>query len=242
MRHLARLIVAVLAVLALTATAAVAFDNGRLPRSALAPAAQGGCVQLAKPAAKAWNALQVRVGKVLPVSGCLSAYRTLSEQVAMRTSWCARGACSNAAVPGTSNHGLGIAVDVPAWVRTIVDRHGARYGWCKATQVAKGRSCWSDAAHEPWHIRWTAGIFKARRPNMPVLIEGSQDGAVRFLRQRIRAHARRPTCRVKSRPRRFGTELRMCVLNFQKRSSLAGDGNVGPATWKKLIAAPKAAR
>jgi hypothetical protein len=53
-------------------------------------------------------------------------------------------------VPGTSNHGLGLAVDVPQGTRSIIDQIGEPFGWAKK---------WSDAPQEPWHIKYRAGIF-----------------------------------------------------------------------------------
>ena len=41
----------------------------------------------------------------------ISCYRDYAGQVAAREEWCARGACQMAAVPGTSNHGWGKAID-----------------------------------------------------------------------------------------------------------------------------------
>jgi hypothetical protein len=64
--------------------------------------------------------------------------------------WCDRGKCANAAVPGTSNHGLGLAVDVPQSTRTIIDQIGEPFGWAKK---------WSDAPQEPWHIKYRTGSF-----------------------------------------------------------------------------------
>lgn len=114
-------------------------ENGRLPASSLRPIAGEG--QLAAAAAAAWNALAQRVyretGVKIASNGSLSTYRTYQQQVYMKGVY-----GSNAATPGTSNHGWGLAVDTDD--HEIVNRYGAPYGWQKA---------WSDASWEPWHFR-----------------------------------------------------------------------------------------
>lgn len=86
--------------------------NGRLTAAELSPIAGG---QLARQYALRWNLMQARVraaGRptIMP-NGSLSSYRSFAGQVLMRRQWCAQGKCQNAAVPGTSNHGWGRAVD-----------------------------------------------------------------------------------------------------------------------------------
>jgi lysozyme len=225
---------AALLLLALAPAPALAFENGRAPDSALSPAAQGGCVQLEREAARAWNTLQLRVGRILPANGCLSAYRSFAQQVELRRFWCARGKCQNAAVPGRSNHGLGRAIDVsPRTVVPVVDRSGAPFGWCKNAPRRGPPPCFSDAPHEPWHVRYSPGIFRGRVNPCP-LREGDRDACVRGLERRLRAHGvfdRKPDAT-------FGRFTRTAVLRFQASHRLAGDGIVGPATWKQLLRRP----
>jgi hypothetical protein len=224
-------------VCAVTPVGAAAHQNGFLPQSALAPAAQGGCVKLERDAARAWNALQVSVGKVLPANGCDSAYRPYRRQVYWRNVWCGRGQCGNAAVPGFSNHGIGRAIDIPAWVRTIVDRIGWRYGWCKTGRWVRGGRVWcvSDAPQESWHVRYTPGVWTGGLPNLPVLHEGMRRREVKTLNRRLRAHSTSRYCRG-ARGVQFGVRTRRCAIRFQTHHRLAGDGIVGPGTWKRLIA------
>ena len=126
-------------------------NNGRLPPQLLAPIPGG---FLAKDAAGAWNAMskksRERFGLELRPTGEDSSYRTYDRQVFWRNYWCNLGHCENAAVPGTSNHGLGLAVDVPQQTRNIIDQIGESFGWAKK---------WSDAPQEPWHIKYRAGVF-----------------------------------------------------------------------------------
>ncbi len=81
-------------------------------------------------------------------------YRDYFGQVAARESWCARGACHMAAVPGTSNHGWGKAVDF-----ADMTFDSASYHWLKANAAAFG---WNHpgvmepggSVPEPWHWEW----------------------------------------------------------------------------------------
>ena len=130
--------------------------NGRLARSELAPVPGG---FLRKDAAAAWNAMCAAAldeGRPVPrPRGKGSSYRTFKRQVFWRCVWTARGTPGNAAIPGTSDHGEGIAVDVPEPAqRNTIDAIGAKYGWQKR---------WSDAAHEPWHFKWRVGDYPAVR-------------------------------------------------------------------------------
>jgi hypothetical protein len=67
---------------------------------------------------------------------------------------------SNAAWPGTSNHGWGLAVDLMSQSqRSAIDRIGAHYGFAKRC---------SDASWEWWHVKYNPGCTGARwRPRPP---------------------------------------------------------------------------
>lgn len=59
-----------------------------------------------------------------------SSYRPYDRQVYWRNYWCGRGQCQKAAVPGSSNHGLAIAVDCPSGLgQRMLRSHGAKFGW-----------------------------------------------------------------------------------------------------------------
>lgn len=123
-------------------------ENGRLPAGDLSPAAGG--TQLRNDVAAAWNAMAVKVyeeeGVKLASNGPDSMYRTLDRQEYWKAYWCARGACENAATPGTSNHGWGTAIDTNDGY--LIDRYGSPFGF--------RRSC-SDAPWESWHWHWCGG-------------------------------------------------------------------------------------
>lgn len=126
-------------------------------------------------AAGAWNAMRVAAiadgiepGEFMP-TGPASSARSIVQQRVLRAEWCARGQCGKAAVPGTSNHGWGIAVDVvsrraAAWIM----RHGQRYGWS-----------WDEGRRvgEWWHFRYVGG-YEAR--------EHPLYGLHRYERRRVR--------------------------------------------------------
>ena len=59
------------------------------------------------------------------------------------------------AVPGTSKHNLGIAID-------IANANGARLEWMKKNAVSFGFS-WEVVPSEPWHLRYVAGDKKPQR-------------------------------------------------------------------------------
>jgi hypothetical protein len=134
-----------------------AYQNGALPQSALAPIYHpSATVYLQKDAAAAWNAFRqyclARGVDVYP-NGPNSAYRTYAQQVLMKRLY-----GSNAATPGTSNHGLGLAVDVASHqMRTAVDNWGAQFGWSKR---------WSDAQWEWWHIKYQPGHYHGGDPGI----------------------------------------------------------------------------
>ena len=158
-------------------------SNGKLPDSALVdtPGQAGGyTVRLVAPAARAWRALcaaALAAGHTLKPSGLYDSYRpyTVQEKVFLarfsttntgtgitRTwqgkTWWLKPGVALAAVPGTSNHGWGLAVD------TGEERDGdtgaesidtATLNWLLANELRFGFS--HEVQSEPWHIRYTAG-------------------------------------------------------------------------------------
>lgn len=134
----------------------MAYTNGNFPDSALRPIAGNG--RLEPNAARNWNAMaafiyEVEGHKIAP-NGVDSSYRSYERQVYWRNYWCGQGNCGNAAVPGTSNHGLGLAVDTDD--AAYINEHGAQFGWQKQ---------WSDAAHEWWHFKFAAGYASYDGPD-----------------------------------------------------------------------------
>ncbi|MEZ0227261.1 MAG: peptidoglycan-binding protein [Planctomycetota bacterium] len=211
------------------------WSNGNAPGSALTPIyVPGGSGQLRNDAAASWNTMRLyfkRTGRgELYPGGSLSSYRTFAMQVRAKQLY-----GSNAATPGTSNHGWGLAVDLATrGMRAQIDRRGAHFGWAKK---------WSDASWEWWHLKYRSGVWK-QRPNpgtsaaYPIIRKGSggrgQDGYVKALRKNLRKHG----YNVKTKGD-FGKGLNRVVKDFQRDHHLKPDGIVGKKTWKKLKAKPK---
>jgi GH25 family lysozyme M1 (1,4-beta-N-acetylmuramidase) len=237
-RRLALLAVLLVAILAFGGPEpAHGWSNGQAPGSALSQAntgfrCDGPGDQLANKAAAGWNTMALAAGKPLPSSGCDSLYRSYERQIFWRNYWCSRGACGNAAVPGTSNHGIGLAADVPQWVRGYIDTTGGAYGFHKPC---------SDAAHEWWHVKFCAGFD---RPNpgtslkYPVLRKGSggpgQAAYVKRAQKRLRLHGQRSVTTDGD----FGKVTKKAVNEFQRAHRLKPDGVIGRATWRALLRSP----
>lgn len=124
-----------------------AFGNGEIPASSLESIGQGGH-RLAAPAAQAWKqavAAATADGIDLTVT---DSYRSYDEQVdlANRKGLYADGGL--AAVPGTSNHGWGLAVDAnvdDAAALRWLQANGHRFGFVEAVP------------REPWHWEFRPG-------------------------------------------------------------------------------------
>ncbi len=129
-------------------------SNGNIPRSQLGRIPGNGWLR--KDAAAAYTAMHKESMRRFGVSMALyegsirRTYRPLSAQ------WLAWNTLprGQAAYPGTSNHGWGLAVDLMSYAqRRVVDQIGAKYGFSKS---------WSDAQHEWWHIRYRPGVWNGR--------------------------------------------------------------------------------
>lgn len=158
-------------------------SNGRLPATILfnTPGQAGGpTVRLVECATRAWRALcaaAAKKGHILKATSLADSYRTYQQQVNTFTThysldpiigqptkrwdghtWWLIPGMSVAAVPGTSNHGYGLAVD------TGEERDGdtgtesidaATLAWLVANEHLYGFS--HEVQSEPWHIRYCTG-------------------------------------------------------------------------------------
>jgi hypothetical protein len=232
----------------LGAVARTSGSNGNLSSSSLAPAT--GCTHgLAKPAAAAWNHVAVIVhahtGYWLQSNGDASCYRTYAQQVELRNYWCSQGACGNAAVPGTSNHGWGLAVDgPPATVSYIHQYSGGLFG--------QGYGSCSDAPWESWHIKYCGGYSGPdpgaygsggggpSKPHFRSLSRGSHGPRVKQLSTRL-AILRRPTPKHphyiawKRRTSHYNKAVAFGVHKLQRDGHLKSDGVFGPHTHVYLV-------
>jgi GH24 family phage-related lysozyme (muramidase)/peptidoglycan hydrolase-like protein with peptidoglycan-binding domain len=225
---LAAVLIALAATLAV-APPAGAFPNGRARAGDLGHVfIPANTAYLSKPAAAAWNTMRLCAiadgVDLYPASSAwrpaATAYRTLGEQ---QTLWARYRAGSGAlaAYPGTSNHGLGHAIDLatPA-MRTWVDGHGGKYGWRK-----------TEAFSEWWHVNYAGGF---RRPDpgsslrFPNLRRGSgghcQAAAVKEVQRRLGLR----------QDGEYGTSTVRAVRRFQRSRHLHVDGKVGSKTWLQL--------
>ncbi|MGA0710175.1 MAG: D-alanyl-D-alanine carboxypeptidase family protein [Ilumatobacteraceae bacterium] len=166
--------------------------------------------------------------------------------------WRLRGKAP-AATPGTSNHGLGLAVDValgdhPSRAKPI----GPAMDWMVAFAPQFGFS-W-ELQSEPWHIRYVAGdkipravldyehgMRVAPRPvpqeeetykRLTVRRGMRQSEAVKEMQQRLTDYGIRTYV-----DGWFGSKTETSVRRFQAENKLAIDGICGPRTWRKLIEA-----
>lgn len=165
--------------------------------------------------------MNARCGGILRPLGGMSAYRTYPQQVYLygrsRPGWAAR--------PGTSNHGWGLAVDLGSrYMRALVDRHGAPYGWAKK---------WSDASWEWWHIKYRAGVWSGKTPNVyPTLRKGTTRRKHIKLAKRLLKDAHYAGFKYNGK---YDRATRSAVKRFQRKHGLRADGVIGAATWRKLL-------
>jgi D-alanyl-D-alanine carboxypeptidase-like protein len=153
-------------------------DNGKLPTGDLSPIPGG---QLRKDAALAWLAMRSFIGRSKGIWICPTSPRTSYRQLAdQQYFWnlYKSGKGALAAVPGTSNHGWGIAVDLPTpAMQAAVRESGHAYGW-----GIRGGRLSSDAPSEAWHCTFHPGAFKAspaRESMHPYLVLSDRERAAR---------------------------------------------------------------
>lgn len=226
------------------------YSNGRIPAALLCAVPSRAPPQYLRcDAARAWNAMhkaakQLAGVLIAPCAGAC-AYRDLAGQYRVRREACARGRCYMAAVPGTSNHGLGVAVDLGdggvGAMRAIINRIGARFGWQKRC---------SDAGWEPWHVKYnpacTGATFKPgsthRAACKGVRIRGTcyhtlRRGHARGHRQEVRLVSRilDRNCIPTPNHGKYTRAVRRSVKTFQRRAHLRANGVVAARTWRKLL-------
>lgn len=129
------------------------YPNGLIPRSALCPLWGASGHVLRVDAAEAFNRLSQAYAQEFSRPMCVTdSYRTLTEQIDVK-----RRKPDLAATPGTSRHGLGIAVDLGCGVQNFgspqfiwLKRNAALFGWL--------HPAWAERANgpfEPWHWEYT---------------------------------------------------------------------------------------
>lgn len=155
----------------------MAYPNGQVPADARLslPGANHGLLREAALAYRAMSLL-TRTNMSIYDGAVGRTYRTYAMQVLAKQIF-----GSNAATPGTSNHGYALAVDLMNWAqRAVVDRIGAAFGFAKR---------WSDASWEWWHIKYRYGVWHPR-PNPLRILAGHQRQASETLLYRRRRRMR----------------------------------------------------
>jgi hypothetical protein len=133
------------------------YSNGMIPASALCPLTAAGQL-LRCDAANAWNAMSAAYRTATGSPICITdSYRTLAVQVALRAEKPAL-----AAIPGTSNHGWALAVDLCEAGRTGMGFTTPTFRWLEANAAGFGwvLPAWADPGRgqeEPWHWEYIGG-------------------------------------------------------------------------------------
>ncbi|MDI6911832.1 peptidoglycan DD-metalloendopeptidase family protein [Nocardioides sp.] len=132
------------------------YPNGELPADALCPATSDGAQQLRCDAAVAFRLLAAAYAGDLGATLCITdSYRSRAGQERVFAT-----KPGLAASPGTSVHGLGLAVDLCGGVERFGSTendwllgHGPGYGWVHPGWAAAGGS-----RPEPWHFEYAGGL------------------------------------------------------------------------------------
>ncbi|MEO7421377.1 MAG: D-alanyl-D-alanine carboxypeptidase family protein [Ornithinibacter sp.] len=128
------------------------YPNGMLPDSALCPVWGAPGEQLSPAGAASFNALSQAYAAQSGVPLCVTdSYRSLPDQISIKAT---RGRF--AATPGTSQHGLGRAVDLCGGVESF---GSAAHRWMRQNAPLYGwfHPSWADAGGrtpEPWHFEF----------------------------------------------------------------------------------------
>lgn len=202
-------------------------DNGRLPDSELA-AIPGG--RLRKDAAEAWLAMRAYIAKTNGVWICptsvRTAYRPYADQEYFWNLYrSGRGAL--AARPGSSNHGWGIAVDLPTpAMQAAVRACGHEFGW-----GIRGGRMTSDAPSEAWHCTFHPGTYPAVKANSPApkphpvkaLTDGEREARDILLKERRIARRNGGWANVDRKHRRRAVEAKKKIRRQLERIAKAAE-------------------
>ena len=213
-------------------------SNGQLKPNELAPIAGGG--RLEKEAAKSWNAFANMMKKQHGFDvGVNDSYRPLGKpgdaKRGVWSQWAAwekyqNGTGNLAARPGTSNHGLGRALDLPQATVDAVRKYGDLFGWNHAH---------SDAQSESWHHLYLPSqahpnVINKWLPNAAdfTIKQGDKGPFTKTLKTLLKKHGYWPA--VYPVVQGFGGKTTDQVKKFQKAYGMKADGIVGSGTWKAL--------
>lgn len=158
--------------------------------------------------------------------------------------WWLKPRVAGAAVPGTSNHGKGLAVDFSVRNRLGQEKplNTAALEWLAKNGPSFG--WWNTTTDENWHWCWCLGdgpmppavlAEEGYFPNPPVpaqpptLMQGSTGDDVELLQMRLNKVGQNVLV-----DGQFGPRTDAAVKAFQTSRNLTPDGVVGPETWAAL--------
>ena len=208
----------------------MALENGKLPKSDLKRIHHPNYkVYLRKDAAASFNTLRLWskkwLKKDLYPTGAMSAYRSLQQQSALWTIYQSGG--NLAAVPGTSNHGWGKAIDLPTWtMQQVIKKFGQNVGWNKI-----------EAFSEPWHYNYV-GNYKRPNPGLSVKYprakKGSGGWGQKWFVKKLERRLKKLGYKNVTVDGQFGKVTDRAVKDFQRNKGLKADGIVNKKTWQAL--------
>lgn len=146
--------------------------------------------------------------------------------------WYLRKNTAGIAVPGTSNHGLGLAIDMSSVPR---DQYQFMVQWLIAHAIDFGFS--AETQSEDWHWRFVAGdTFPQRVLDYWKVIrgefkQGDRDERIKRAQDIMRDIAKLP---VGNSDGAFGPKTRSGVDSIQAQFSLPRTGMIDKATWVAL--------
>lgn len=210
----------------------MAYSNGRLPARALTEIKSHkkyyNAVRKATPkAAAAFDRLDAAFYKKFDKHIYITdSYRSFAEQVALRK---AKG--SYAAMPGTSNHGWGLALDLGSGINVAtsaehkwMDSAAKTFGWVNPWWAADNIP--SNGQFEPWH--WEYDAAKDRSAFKKVKVTGKFDKATIYALQRV---LHRP---ITGASTAAGRKALWKAIQRHLNAGLKVDGVPGPATIRAL--------
>lgn len=234
-------------------------SNGQLPANVLEPCGIRSFVMV-RQAARAMRALVKKAKRDgIPLSAT-GTYRSYAAQVALfkkrydntkrdtryefwqGKDWWLKPRVAGAAVPGTSNHGLGLAVDFSER-RNGVEKPLSTKTLAWLTKNGPAFGFWNTVKSENWHWCWCLGdgpmpaavLAEENYPNPPVpaihrtIRRGDSGEEVRILQMKLNKLG--ATLLVDGE---FGPLTEAAVRTFQTAKGLTPDGVVGPETWGAL--------
>jgi hypothetical protein len=179
-------------------------------------------------AALTWNAMRAKFvadggdPDVFVPGGADSHARTVDAQRRLKAEWTAKGHPEKAALPGTSNHGWGIAVDIDsAAAQAWLLRNGGRYGWSHDE---------GDRVGEAWHFRYVGAstVTLARLKRDP--LAGYTSAERRWMHEYDRLARKGANPQRRSVLRRVMTAQRKRIWHVAQPREQGGDGK----GWTRL--------